>query len=354
MMNETTIYEMADNFTTADPTDYNQNKTKFHWYTYLEICILGTMSLFGVVGNLLVMKTSIGVRSQFARQIMTLFLCLASADILICGVRIPLLIYGRLHPSWDDGNIVCKIWFMSSSLLGVAVWENLFVGGQRLLIMTSFPKYRKYCKLHNLIGCIVAIWITQFALQIGITEGLYSTLAYDHNAACVLSDDSMLLRGLIRSLFLGLIGVLPLIITSICHVMIVHKITAAGLTRLERIDDRWSYKLIVKTSIMRMVVINCCWLPHLTVNVIDPEYTLFSPSVHLYLDFVLCLQSVLSPYITLQDSDFGDTPNKRKGFSHRLSIGSQAFQSSFRRSCRIAISHHIITSGDMRTNRPTE
>jgi hypothetical protein len=128
-------------------TDWSSPEPNYTWNIYVEAVFLAVIFAIGCLGNILVMKTTIKVETKFARQVMTLFFSLAMTDMCVCLFRIGILVYILFHPTWDNGSIVCVLWFISLALVGIAIWDNFLVGIQRLFIVRAFPVFRKYCTI---------------------------------------------------------------------------------------------------------------------------------------------------------------------------------------------------------------
>ncbi|XP_021375530.1 neuromedin-U receptor 2-like [Mizuhopecten yessoensis] len=333
---------------TTTPTSWVDSLLNHKSSTYVELTILTIMVFLGCGGNIKVMWTFGKVKTQFARQIMSLFFTLAISDGLICSVRIPLRIYGLLHPSWDEGHEVCTAWHITSAILGIIIFKNLLVALQRLIIMYSFPFYRRHFTLTTVLLIVVLIWVIHIGTFITITVVFNIKLSYDNNGICQLKNAYSSRNETVWFIVEGLISVTPVTLTALCHMWIVYKICSTGLTKLDRIDERASYVRINTMAILRTLLVLVCWVPYLLVNMLGADPDPLTPRIRGYLDYLLCAQSVISPYITLQDSDFSDSVTRKKTIARRGILNGN----SFRLSLKKCISN--ITSGELRTNRPTE
>lgn len=342
---------MAPTLENTTYPSWSDNVLQRKWTVYLEMGILGIMVLIGGSGNIKVMLTFFKIKSLFARQIMVLFFTLAISDGLICSVRIPLMMYRLVRPSWDKGNKICAVWILTYAILGIIIIKNLLVALQRLVIMTSFPFYRRHFTLKRVIIIIILIWALQFGGFLFFSFVGEIRFLYDIDGICIVASVTSGKESTVWYIVEGLLGIILISLTSFCHIWIVHKIISAGLTKLDRIDERSSYIRINVTAILRTLLMLICWVPYLVINMLGTETHLFHAHAFVYLDYLLCLQSVISPFITLQDSDFSDSFSRKKTYVRRC-VNSTNPHTTLRRSIRRCLSN--ITSGDMHTNRQTE
>ena len=312
---------------------------------YIEISISLLLLLLCIVGNGRVMKRSVTVETKFARQIMTVFFGLAISDMLLCNIRVPILIYGLYAP--DEGRVACIIWQLSSALLGIIMWTNLLVGIQRLLIIYNFPLYRRCFTLSTTIKCLIGIWILNCVAVAGLSQGIGWEMAYKNSSICKYLSFDISSEITYRVVFISIVQILPLMVTCICHVWIVCCIVR--LTRPEGADDGSAYKRINITVIFRTVMLVVCFSPYLFGSLVNPWFNVFDTPHQRYLEYLICLQSVASPFITLGDSDFRDDNRKHQGIQRSCLSG---FYGKRRAEARLAAS--VITSADLRTNRQSE
>ncbi|CAC5405417.1 unnamed protein product [Mytilus coruscus] len=336
--------KIEENGTDTNVTDLSRKE--YSWNIYLETFILSAVFGVGIVANIFVMKTTFQVKTKFARQIMSLFFSLALTDITVCLIRIGILIYILFHPDWDDGSLVCFLWYMSLAIVGTAIWEKLFVGVQRLFILKAFPMFRKYCTIPLMVVLIVGICLSQCIIHVGTFIGFDINVRYENSQRICMNQNRILLESLCyRIVGLGVSTIVPLVLAISCHFWIVHIIFKAGQTKLSQFDDREDFIKITKTALIRSFALFVCFMPFLVVNVIDPYHDVVSGSILRYSDYLLCAHSAISPLVTLQDCDFGDDMSNRKSTKHRRNSMSP-FNNSFR---RIGVS--VITSENLKTNK---
>ncbi|KAK3095455.1 hypothetical protein FSP39_014898 [Pinctada imbricata] len=313
------------------------------WSLYFETSLLAVLCLFGITGNCLVIKTSVTVETKFARQIMTVFCGLAVADILLCNIRIPIFIYSLFRADSDNGHVVCFVWQLSSALVGIIICKNLVVGLQRLMIIQNFPRYKKYFTRKCTIKILIGVWLINWTLTVALSQGLGWHMVYKGHALCKFDSFEANDLYVYRAVVLGLQNGAPLILTGCCHIWIVTCILRTGLTRSQNNDDNSAYVRVNFTAILRTIMLLLCFSPFLVGGMIHPDYNVHDSPYQRYYEYLICLQSVLSPYITLGDSDFKET-NKRRSDGNRP--GNE--------NGRVGRRPSYITSCDLKTERPTE
>lgn len=330
----------------SGPSLANASST-LSWYFYAETGILGLGSLVGIIGNALVIKTACRVETKFARQIMTLFFTLAISDGIISGVKIPLLISLKFKTPRDVLLTLRYIFFGLNAISQITLWKHFFVGFQRFMIMYSFPYYRKYFTFSTTVAIVVSLWLVLWMLNIvlPVLAGLnvtFTNIYFRHYF-----DRSTLEIALYEIITLGIISILPVCCTVFCHIWIVFKIVKSGLTHLENIEDSATFIRINITSVLRTMLLLVCVSPFLITKIIDPIHKSVSITGFLWTEYFFCAHSVLSPFLTLCDSDFKDSSSFKKSTQNQLRSAG-----SLRRSRKFAVS--IITSGDMKTVKHTE
>lgn len=339
-----------DTQTYMNITDWSSPEPNYTWNIYFEAAVLAVIFAIGCLGNILIMKTTIKVETRFARQVMTLFFSLAMTDMCVCLFRIGILVYILFHPTWDNGSIVCVLWFISLALVGIAIWDNFLVGIQRLFIVRAFPVFRRYCTIPLMISLIVTVVITQGLVHVCIFLGFDFQLRYDESqTVCILQNHTvfayLFYKIVVLSTFIGL----PLVAAIICHLLVVHRIVLACLKRINKREDRENFITIIKTALFRCFLLFVCFVPFLVASIMDPDHHVISGQLYRYFDYCICAHSALSPFITLQDADVGDAvPRKTRTLQNRKN-SMTIFNSSIR---RIGIS--VITSENLKTNKSTE
>lgn len=318
------------------------------WQDYAEMTILGIGGLVGVVGNALVINTACKVETKFARQIMTLFFTLAISDGIISGVKIPLLISLKFKLPKQIIGILRYVYLGLNAISHITLWKHFFVGFQRFMIMYSFPFYRKYFTLTTTVAIVVFVWLSLWVLNIVLPILAHMDVnfvnRYFYDKCCLRSLVEVVIYEIIT---VGILSILPVCCTVFCHVWIVFSIVKSGLTHLGNMEESAMFIRINVTSILRILLLIVCVSPFLIVCMADPTYNYVSSTAHLWTEYFLCAHSVLSPYLTLCDSDFKESSSFKKSSQNRLRSAG-----SLRRSRKQVAS--FITSGDLKSVKHTE
>ncbi|XP_028409223.1 neuropeptide FF receptor 2-like [Dendronephthya gigantea] len=126
----------------------------------VKLACLGTISLIGVIGNVLICATLMGHRRKSSEMFI---LNLAITDLLVCGVGIPLDIYNELHIIFPYGPMLCKIIWPSQTLLVLVSSMTLTAMAlerYRAIITPLKPKLKK----QHIVKSIVIIWLLGLAV----------------------------------------------------------------------------------------------------------------------------------------------------------------------------------------------
>jgi hypothetical protein len=322
---------------------FGNASTTQSWQDYTEMTILGIGGLMGVVGNALVIKTACKVETKFARQIMTLFFTLAISDGIISGVKIPLLISLKFKLTQTIIGILRYVYLGLNAITHITLWKHFFVGFQRFMIMYSFPFYKKYFTLTTVVFVWLSLWVLNIVLPVlaHLDVTYFNRYFYDQRLR---SPAEIIVYEIVT---VGTLSILPVCCTVFCHVWIVFSIVKSGLTHLENIEESAMFIRINITSILRILLLIVCVSPFLMFSMVDPTYKHISSIVYLWTEYLLCAHSVLSPYLTLCDSDFKESSSFKKSSQNRLRSAG-----SLRRNRKLVASY--ITSGDLKSVKDTE
>lgn len=126
----------------------------------VKLVCLGTISLIGVIGNVLICATLMGHRRKSSEMFI---LNLAITDLLVCGVGIPLDIYHELQAIFPYGPMLCKIIWPSQTLLILVsslTLTAMALERYRAIITPLKPKLKK----QDIVKSIVVIWVLGLAV----------------------------------------------------------------------------------------------------------------------------------------------------------------------------------------------
>jgi hypothetical protein len=326
-------------------TDTHIEELDRKWYYVLESILISIGILVGLVGNVAVIRGSVQAK-RFAKQNVYLFIGLSLSDNLICLLRGPSLIYIIFHTK-NSPDVVCELWMVSTIFLIIAVMTNMVVAIERRMIMYNFQRYLKlFTPRRVLIGSIVT-WVSVAGSFMAVYKGMdfYSTLRI-HERSCQLQTELPMFDEItattLRISVVVLFGLLPILVQAGSYVSLVIKVYKAELLKLDKLDEKVTYTRITGIAFARVLVTVTCLFPVLICFAIGPMYPdVYYPNVR-FLDDLIILQSAVSPFVSMHDSDFRDTFVHRKWrycspFKHR----TNSKKGSRRSNC--------ITSADMKT-----
>ncbi|XP_045202082.2 uncharacterized protein LOC123555538 [Mercenaria mercenaria] len=326
-------------------TDLDYEKLPKKWYYVLESVLLSIWIIIGLAGNVAVIRGSIKAK-RFAKQNVYLFIGLSLSDYFICLLRGPSLIYIIFHTK-SSSDAFCEIWMVSTIFLIIAVVTNMVVAIERRMIMYNFQRYlRLFTPKRVLIGSLV-MWSTVTGSFVAVYKGMdfRSKLRFNERS-CYLGTDLFQMDEVTAMVFRICVvvsfGLLPILVQAGSYVSLVIKVYKAELLKLDKLDEKVTYTRITGIAFARVLVTVTCLFPVLICFAIGPMY----PDVYYtnvrFLDDLIILQSAISPFVSMHDSDFRDTFVYRKWrycspFKHRTS----SKKGSRRSNC--------ITSADMKT-----
>ena len=133
------------------------------------VSVIGLVAVFGTVGFLenLVLILTIILTEQFADTPSNVFvLSLACADLLVCGVSVPLFIYNCFHP-------IFTIFINVSKFNAVATTGSIFtLSLDRYISLARGLKYPKIMTFKRTISLVVGTWAIAIFVVISAVVGL--------------------------------------------------------------------------------------------------------------------------------------------------------------------------------------
>lgn len=315
------------------------------WYYILESILLSIGIFVGLVGNVTVIRGSVKAK-RFAKQNVYLFIGLSLSDYLICLLRGPSLIYIIYHTKHSP-DVVCELWMISTIFLIIAVLTNMVVAIERRMIMYNFQRYLKLFTPRRVLIGSVTIWITVAGCFIALYKGFdfYSTLRINERS-CQLETGLLffdeITTTILRIAIVVLFGLLPILVQAASYISLVVKVYKAELMKLDKLDEKVTYTRITGIAFARVLVTVTCLFPVLICFAIGPMYPdVYYPNVR-FLDDLIILQSAISPFVSMHDSDFRDTFVYRKWrYCSPFKRRENSKKGSRRSNC--------ITSADMKT-----
>ncbi|KAL8588453.1 hypothetical protein ACOMHN_024555 [Nucella lapillus] len=146
------------------------------------------------------------------------------------------------------------------------------------------------------------------------------------NLGACRADDSTAESLLIaRSVTTAVLCLLPLLISALCYTIVIRSVWLAREVRTESASE---YNRVIFVTLLRLLSLVLTYLPVCLVFIAEVRSGLIPEAAHWVLGHFLWLQSVLSPFVTLQDNDFREkmmVPNKHApgggGGVHKNGVG---------------------------------
>ena len=344
-------------------TDNSTNLTSVEegataWHTFVEIVLLGIISVFGLVGNLFVMRNAVADITRFAQQNVVLFFSLALGDLVVSVLRGPILIYILIQHDGDEQDVLCQVWMVSTMFVAVALFTNTVLAIQRIFIMFCYSKYKKVFTFKNMLVVAVSVWIFFPTANITIYK-LFQQDAFfkvSHHV-CVLVYSTENLQPdhftLIRSLLVCALGYVPICLTAICYYLINARIKKSGLKKLDKIIVNLNFSRVILLSGVRVALTLSLLTPFFLMLILAPVYPGPLLPCMRYFDYLLVLYSAISPIITLNDADFKDSKCRRAWLSAHFG-GTGMFQRKEIDDKQEQAYSICITSADLKCYKVTE
>ncbi len=244
------------------------------------------LALFGVLGNTLVCV--VVVKRPKMRTVINLFICnLATSDLLLCIIGVPLALFAALRPSWILGLAMCRI---SNMLTGCMVFVSSLtlttIAVDRFCLVV-YPFMKPIDKVKCLIA-VVVIWVVSvaFSIPLGLKAYVFDfrKLLPNGQITCMeYWEDVKSRKNYAVALFL-IQFCYPLVLVSIAHASIAIKLartTKPGMRRAES-DHRENKKRQRMNKMLSSVVVvfAICWTPF-NVYTLLKEYNWEHPQEHI-------------------------------------------------------------------------
>ncbi|CAF2200766.1 unnamed protein product [Rotaria magnacalcarata] len=188
-------YQTSTTLPTINVTDdiIALNTNKYNW----PVLSLSILSIFGIIGNLLVCA-SISLDKQLQTVTNFFLFSLAIADCLLSLVVLPLAIIKDFQGSWQLPIICCNIYmFFDVLLCTTSIWHLTIVSIDRFLHISRPFRTRKRSKFKTFLA-IISIW----TFSIGISCTILVLSFADERNVLIITDDHKRLCGLNNRLFI--------------------------------------------------------------------------------------------------------------------------------------------------------
>ncbi|KAL4220245.1 hypothetical protein ACF0H5_020653 [Mactra antiquata] len=307
------VIDDSNTSTMTSVNDKNQtgnDATMVKWYHLTEAVIVALVSLVGVVCNVVVLRGAIKAQ-RFARQNVYLFLGLSLSDLFVCLIRGPSLILILLRT--DNGSdAICEIWVFSGIFIFVGIFMNTIVAIERRMIINNFQTYLKWFTRKRVIFTTVLFWTCITTAFVAVYMGFFfRSMYHSTESACYIESSLIHLDNISSTIFrvtvLTIGGLVPICVQGFCYITLILRIFKAEILKLEKINGKETYSLIIRIAFARVVLIITCLLPVLICFAIGPHFAEVYYANVRYFDYLLLLRSSISAFITMHDTDFKET-----------------------------------------------
>ena len=306
---------MPSNSTEAAPQDEPRP-----WHVYLELVLLGIVTFFGLIGNLLVLRTTFVDLSRFARHSIILFLSLTVADLILSALRGPILIFNLTQKDGSTHDVICQLWLLSTVFVGIALFTSTTLALQRLLIVFSYLRYKRWFTFPKTFIIVLTFWI--FLPVVGVTvykileNGAFFEL--QHHVCQLIYDQSSFSEEyfiIVRSFFVGLFVYVPICLCFASYSAISFTIKRSGVKKLNKLMGNVDFSRVIILSCIRVALMVFLLAPFFLMVILSPRYPDTFLPIMRFFDYLLILYSAISPVITLNDFDFQNSRGRRTWLS---------------------------------------
>nr|XP_024215098.1 neuropeptide SIFamide receptor-like isoform X2 [Halyomorpha halys] len=256
-MNLSLLNTTVLNSTEVQEFRYSFPVTVFFCLAYTSVFIIG------VIGNVLVV--SVVLRTPRMRSPTNLFIAnLALADLLVNFICLPFTLVGNVTISWKLGWLICKtIPYLQGVSVNASINTLVAISVERCLAICYPMKWR----ISTTVVKITVIVIWMISLSITFPWAVYFKYGEDSQMRTCTEEwpdrYSESVYFIVAHLFMCYI--LPLILISICYIMIWKRVvtrTLPGETHAhgEQLIQKSKMK-VIKMLLVVIVLFACSWLP---------------------------------------------------------------------------------------------
>lgn len=290
-------------------TDMNTHEIPRKWYYILEAVLVGLSCSVGLVANTAVIRGSLKAK-RFIKQNTFLFFGLSLSDYFTCMIRGPCLIYILFHTE-DSPDVVCELWVISTIFLIIAIFTNMVVAVERRMIMCNYQRYQSLFTARRVLVASVLTWFILAGAFMAVYKGAaFRATFHLSERSCQLNTSmfqmNKMTATIVRVCGIVFIGLCPILVQAVSYVSILIKIYKAELLKLDRLDEKITYTRITGIAFARVLLTSTCLFPVLICFAICPMFPEIYYTNVRFLDNLTILQSTLSPFISMYDSDFRD------------------------------------------------
>ncbi|XP_068192132.1 somatostatin receptor type 5-like [Antennarius striatus] len=222
---------------------------------------------------------------------------LAVADVIYI-LGIPFLGTNNVLSYWPYGDLFCKVCMTADAMSQFAstFCLTLMSIDRCLAVVRPIPS-RKWRKPVVAKALCVLVWVASFLTVLSVT--IYAHVQEDFNTCNITWPHPPKVWAIVFILYTASLGFfLPLLVISICYMLIVFKVRIAGL-RVGRGKGRRSERKVTRMVIVMVAVFVVCWLPFYTTNIVNLIYTIPEDNTTIYFILVILtyVNSSVNPFL---------------------------------------------------------
>ena len=258
----------------------------------IEVTFLVLMCVVGTFGNILTFTGTF--RSKKLRTPLHLILAIAMvADLVICGIDLPFIIYGTILGRWDLPYILCSfIGVLLYIAAGASLLLSVVIAFNRLL--GCFPANRvcqKLSKTKATIFGIIGALVYDFALLSPIIVGYISVDYLVPYGACLITNDNPMNVLVDYVTALGALGAYSCVtITALIYLIIFIRLRTQSVNFGVN-KKRATYIKGTRNMALLFIFYVLCWSPDIIHNNVD--VTLKAPVWVTRYIFNFCINNVI-------------------------------------------------------------
>ncbi|XP_062295287.1 somatostatin receptor type 5-like [Scomber scombrus] len=222
--------------------------------------------ILGLLGNTLAIY--VVVRYAKMKTVTNMYILnLALADELYI-LGIPFLATNSLLSYWPYGDFFCKVCMTADAMSQFTSTFCLTVMSiDRYLAVVHPIRSAKWRKLQVAKVFNGMVWVVSFLIVLPVT--IYSHVQEGFNTCNITWPEPQNLWSIVFILYTSILGFFcPLVVISICYLVIVIKVRSAGV-RAGLTKRRKSERKVTRMVVVIVLVFVLCWLPFFTTNIVN-------------------------------------------------------------------------------------
>lgn len=274
-------------------------------FSMVTAVIYTIVFIVGLLGNTLVIY--VVVRYTKMKTVTNMYILnLALADELYI-LGIPFLGTNSVLSYWPYGDFFCKVCMTADAMSQFSSTFCLTVMSIDRYLAVVHPlrsaKWRKpqVAKIFNSM-----VWVVSFLIVLPVT--IYSHVQEEFNTCNITWPEPRDLWSIVFILYTSILGFFgPLVVISICYLLIVIKVRSAGV-RAGLTKRRKSERKVTRMVVIIVVVFVLCWSPFFITNIVNLIYIIpennTTAAVYFFLVILTYVNSSANPILYCFLSDY--------------------------------------------------